>query len=77
MAHLEYRDRRLEARAGETVLDACLRQGVPLPFSCRGGSCHSCLCRSDDPVPERARRGLRPDLAAKGFHQKAEFGFRI
>lgn len=67
MAHLEYRDRRLESRPDETVLDACLRQGVALPFSCRGGSCHSCLCRSDDPVPERARRGLRPDLAAKGY----------
>lgn len=67
MPRLEYRGRRLGSRPGETVLDACLRQGVALPFSCRGGSCHACLCRSDDAVPERARRGLRGDLAAKGY----------
>lgn len=67
MPRLEYRGQSIEARPGESVLDACLRQGVNLPFSCRGGSCHSCVCRSHDPVPDRARRGLRPDLAAKGY----------
>lgn len=27
---------------GESVLDAALRQGLSLPYSCRGGSCGSC-----------------------------------
>ncbi len=27
---------------GETVLDAALRQGVLLPYNCRGGTCGSC-----------------------------------
>lgn len=67
MPILDYLGQRLESRPGETVLDACLRQGVSLPFSCRGGSCHSCLCRSDDAVPGRAHRGLRPELVAKGY----------
>src|SRR3569623_1520342 len=27
---------------GESVLDAALRQGLSLPYSCRGGTCGSC-----------------------------------
>jgi CDP-4-dehydro-6-deoxyglucose reductase len=30
------------AELGETVLDAALRQGLPLPHSCREGRCKSC-----------------------------------
>ena len=32
------------AREGETVLDAALRQGVPLAFECRNGGCGECKC---------------------------------
>ena len=32
----------LTVREGETVLDAGLRQGVPLPFDCRNGGCGEC-----------------------------------
>ncbi|GAA4787539.1 2Fe-2S iron-sulfur cluster-binding protein [Lysobacter hankyongensis] len=68
MPVLEYQGRRIESRPGETVLDACLRQGVDLHFSCRGGACHNCLCRSvDGAVPERAQRGIRPELAEKRY----------
>jgi CDP-4-dehydro-6-deoxyglucose reductase, E3 len=31
--------------AGETILDAALRQGIGLPYSCRNGSCGSCKGR--------------------------------
>jgi CDP-4-dehydro-6-deoxyglucose reductase, E3 len=34
----------LRVREGETLLDAGLRQGVPLPFECRNGACGTCLC---------------------------------
>lgn len=34
-----------EVRDGETVLEAALRQGVVLPYSCRNGSCASCKGR--------------------------------
>ncbi len=33
------------ARAGETVLEAALRQGFPLPYGCRNGACGSCKGR--------------------------------
>lgn len=28
---------------GELVLDAAIRQGVRIPYSCRNGTCRSCL----------------------------------
>ena len=58
----------VSVRPGETLLDACLRQGVALAFSCRGGTCHTCLMRcTAGTVPERAQRGLGAALQAKGY----------
>ena len=33
-----------QAREGETILDAGLREGLGLPFECRNGACGLCLC---------------------------------
>ena len=35
-------NRIIAARAGETLLDAALREGIPLPFDCRNGGCGEC-----------------------------------
>ena len=49
----------IKVRPLETVLEACLRLGLNVPFSCRGGSCHTCMMQSTGgAVPERAQRGL-------------------
>lgn len=49
----------IRVRPLETVLEASLRLGLNVPFSCRGGSCHTCMMQSTGgPVPERAQRGL-------------------
>jgi NAD(P)H-flavin reductase/ferredoxin len=37
-------DYTLVARPGETILEAGLRAGVPLPFDCRSGGCGLCKC---------------------------------
>ncbi|MCB0527866.1 MAG: iron-sulfur cluster-binding domain-containing protein [Saprospiraceae bacterium] len=41
----ESRDERIEFRTyeGETILNAALRQGIALPYSCKSGICLSCL----------------------------------
>ncbi len=33
-----------QAREGETILDAGLREGLPLSFECRNGACGLCIC---------------------------------
>jgi NAD(P)H-flavin reductase/quinol-cytochrome oxidoreductase complex cytochrome b subunit len=35
-------NRIIPVREGETVLDACLRENVPMPFECRNGGCGVC-----------------------------------
>lgn len=34
-----------EVEPGEIVLDAAMRQGVPIPYSCRSGTCRTCLSK--------------------------------
>lgn len=34
-----------EVEPGEIVLDAAMRQGVDIPFSCRSGTCRTCLSK--------------------------------
>ena len=36
---------RFTVEAGETILQAGLRQGVTLPFGCHGGMCGVCISR--------------------------------
>ncbi|MFW2357978.1 2Fe-2S iron-sulfur cluster-binding protein [Hydrogenophaga sp.] len=38
-------DQVVAARKEESLLDACLTQGVPLPYNCRSGECGECLAR--------------------------------
>ncbi|HKK05063.1 MAG TPA: 2Fe-2S iron-sulfur cluster-binding protein [Gammaproteobacteria bacterium] len=68
MSKLVYNDVSYERGKHESVLDALLRQGVNVPFSCRRGSCQVCLMRATaGDVPEDAQRGLRPELRALGY----------
>lgn len=58
----------LTLRMNESLLDACQRNAIELPFSCRAGSCHTCLLRcTDGVVPEQAQRGLSPSLRSLGY----------
>ena len=45
----------VQVRLGETLLDAGLREGLPLPYECRNGACGLCLC-----TVERGRMAHRP-----------------
>lgn len=52
----------------ETVLDALLRQGVEIPYSCKLGVCLSCLLRAEPgQVPAAAQSGLRETLRERGY----------
>lgn len=51
----------------ESVLDALLRAGADVPYSCRSGVCQSCCLRAVEGTPPSAAQvGLPPTLAALG-----------
>ena len=37
-------DAEIDVGAGETILDAALRSGLPFPFGCQSGNCGACKC---------------------------------
>jgi ferredoxin-NADP reductase len=68
MAEITYQGKTYSCRAGETILEAFLRQGVNLPFSCRDGICHVCMQRMvSGKLPKGAQRGIKASLAAKNY----------
>jgi ferredoxin len=42
---LEGHARPVPAEAGDTLLAALLRAGLPFPFSCQTGNCGTCKCQ--------------------------------
>lgn len=57
-----------EVRAGETVLDACRRSAITIPFSCGAGTCHTCMLQAlQGVVPPEAQRGLTPEQCDLGY----------
>lgn len=59
MPKISYQGQIVLAREDEKLLDACLRGGLGVPFSCRAGTCHSCLSvLASGTIPAAAQRGL-------------------
>jgi NAD(P)H-flavin reductase/ferredoxin/truncated hemoglobin YjbI len=68
MNTLFFENKAVQCKAGETVLDAFLRQGVSIPFSCRNGSCQTCMMKVlKGTIPEKSQRGIKPYLAKVGY----------
>lgn len=68
MALLKYQDHSVTTREGENVLDALLRHGINIPFSCRSGVCHVCMHHClEGTVPRTAQRSLSPEQRELGY----------
>lgn len=53
---------------GSTLLDAAMRAGADLPFSCKGGVCSTCKARLlEGQVDMDVSYGLEPDEVAAGY----------
>jgi CDP-4-dehydro-6-deoxyglucose reductase len=68
MPAVHFSGRDFPVQPGESVLDCLLRNGVPVPHSCKAGACQSCLVRGiPGEVPEAAQNGLKDTLRAQGY----------
>lgn len=53
---------------GSTLLDAAMRAGADLPFSCKGGVCSTCRAKIlEGEVEMEVNYGLEPDEVAAGY----------
>jgi ring-1,2-phenylacetyl-CoA epoxidase subunit PaaE len=53
---------------GSTLLDAAMRAGADLPFSCKGGVCSTCKAKVlEGTVEMELNYGLEPDEVAAGY----------
>ncbi|NCT69093.1 MAG: 2Fe-2S iron-sulfur cluster binding domain-containing protein [Rhodanobacteraceae bacterium] len=48
LAQIHYEGRSFVVNPGESVLEALLRQGASVPYSCRKGSCHTCILKREE-----------------------------
>lgn len=68
MVEIIYDDTPFSCADGETVLDALLRHRVDIPYSCKTGTCLSCLVKATGgDVPKEALKRLKPALAEQGY----------
>lgn len=68
MPKLSYKDQCFATLEGEKVLDAFLRQGITIPFSCRDGVCHSCKqIAVSGSIPVAAQKGLTGAQCEQGY----------
>jgi len=60
---IHYEGRTVEPQPHESVLDSLLRAGVDVPFSCKSGSCLTCLMQcTEGHIPAAAQQGLSAHL---------------
>ena len=70
MPIIQYKNHSYDCAPEETVLQAFLRHGIDIPFSCKNGICHVCLMRAIDhqgSLPEKAQKGLKQRLIDKQY----------
>jgi NAD(P)H-flavin reductase/truncated hemoglobin YjbI/ferredoxin len=67
MSKITYKGISYTVKPDESALDALVRGGADVNFSCKKGSCQTCMLRVvEGQAPARAQRGLRPELADSG-----------
>lgn len=65
---IQFDDRSLVGREGESVLECLERHGEQVESFCRSGACQSCLMRADSgDVPAAAQQGLKPVWRQQGY----------
>ncbi len=65
---LKFNDKIYQCRENETLLEAFIRQGVELSFSCRKGSCHVCMMQClDGQLSEDSQKALHAEYIRNNY----------
>ncbi len=65
---IKFQGETYEVKPGERALDAMLRRGAPVTFSCRKGACRSCMMQTTAGDPGKAAKERLPkELQDHGF----------
>jgi ferredoxin-NADP reductase/ferredoxin/truncated hemoglobin YjbI len=68
MTRVTFEGARYPLQSGESVLDALIRGGAPVQFSCRRGACHTCILRASEGEPGTASQsGLSREKREHGY----------
>jgi ferredoxin-NADP reductase/ferredoxin len=63
MVQIRYGKQRYDLPEQQSVLDCLLGHGVPIPFACKSGVCHSCMMKATGgQPPESSQNGLKSSL---------------
>ena len=81
MSEFEYEGESIPYLDGDTVLDALLREEKDVAFSCKKGTCLSCMRKGEGPIPDKARIDLTEADRTQGMflmcQTPAQDGIRI
>jgi len=68
MVDISFKGGKIALKGDETILDALLREGHDISYSCKAGACQSCMMRcSSGEVPAEAQSALKDTLTARGY----------
>ena len=59
--------RSIECPPGMTVLEAAQAAGIAIPFSCQGGTCHTCAVKGSGDMVTEEMLALTPSELADGW----------
>jgi NAD(P)H-flavin reductase/ferredoxin/truncated hemoglobin YjbI len=68
MTRITFEGARYPLQSGESALDALIRGGATIQFSCRRGTCHTCILRvAEGDAGREAQQGLSKDKQERGY----------
>lgn len=68
MVQIRHGNSTYECAPGESVLEALLRSGTEIPYSCQKGACLTCMLKArSGTAPPEAQAGLKETLRLQGY----------
>jgi 2Fe-2S type ferredoxin len=65
--HFSKSQRSIQCSGTGTVLEAAQQAGIEIPFSCQGGTCHTCAVKCVGQIDQEEALALTPPELAAGW----------